>query len=199
MRDKRVRLSAFDAGELFQLVKSSPDYCGWKKLVERVKTNSTSLKAFRRGELTLCVTVFLRLLGFLNEGRRKHFLGKAELRDKNWGQRKGGISLASKFSKEQLKERMKKVRDNIRPARNEAYNSPPLENLDLCEFLGAMYGDGCTGKYLAKEKKSRLIYPTQIVGNASKDEEYIKRIGLIIKENFKVKPYLRVIAMDINN
>lgn len=194
MENKRVKLRKEDLKKLFDLIKRSPKYEGWNQLVKEVKTNNTSLKAFRSGERSTVGMVFTRLLSYLDKSQKNYFMSKAELLDLNWGTRKGGITTNSKLSQGELNKKMAKARSyiksNNRPKTFDKF--PSLENLDLCELVGALLGDGTTGKYITRGKRIRVIYLTRIVGNALKDVDYLKNLSRIVGKHFEVKPYLRV-------
>ncbi len=183
-----------DLKALFRLIKNSPNYRGWAKLANDVGTNSTSLKVFRRGEGTILESVFLKLTDYLDENEKRNFLSKAEFIDSNWGQSKGGIISNSKLSQGEINKKMAHARAGFKRKcwGKKILEFPPLDNLELFEFFGAMLGDGCTGKYFIKESGGRFIYPTQLVGNALKDFEFVKKMASIIERNFSVKPYIRI-------
>lgn len=63
--------------------------------------------------------------------------------------------------------------------------------MELCGLFGALLGDGSSGRYFAKGKNC-FIYPTTIVGNASKDADFVKQLSCILESYFNVKPYIRV-------
>ena len=192
MEKNRVKLNENSLRELFKFIKKSPKYSTWKKLVEDVQISNTSLKAFRRGERTIDKKAFLRLLSYLKKGIQRHFLSKSIFLYSNWGAKKGGINSCSKISSKELKERMKQARSYIKRKSQLLSNIPKLDNLELCEFFGAMLGDGSSGKYKSKEKGRKYIYSTTISCNASKDPKYIKKLSYTIKNYFGVKPYIRI-------
>lgn len=194
----RVRLNSASLKQLFSLVKNSPKYKTWVELSKDVGTSSTPLKKFRRGTGTILETAFLKLLGYLDEKDKTDFLSQAEYLDANWGAIKGGIISNSKLSKEELNNRMRKIRLCIKENKQKKQRDfskldlPTLENLEICELFGALLGDGCSGKYLTEGKRKRTIYPTQIAGNAIKDFEYVQKLGKIFEKYFGLKPYLRI-------
>lgn len=60
----------------------------------------------------------------------------------------------------------------------------------LCEFIGAIIGDGCIDGHRTKTGRSK--YNIFITGNSDLDRDYLlKRISLIIEELFQKKPKVR--------
>ena len=65
-------------------------------------------------------------------------------------------------------------------------------NKNLCEFYGALMGDGCLCKF---KRKNRKNYGTRIIftGHKILDKEYHERyLNELIKEEFNIKPYIYV-------
>ncbi len=182
--EKRVRLES--PQELFDLVRNSSKYITWNELVKDLRTNSTTLKAFRRGERTLSGPVFLKILTYVDAVHKEYFLSKGQLLDKNWGARKGGLNSISKLSTIELCKKMEKARAATRVFSRSYSVFPTLENANLCELFGAMLGDGSSGNYFSPQRRGRFVYATTVSGNANKDIEYLQRLAAIFKSNFSV-------------
>ena len=95
---KRVWLE--NPEDFFSLIKQSPRYTTWKGLVTESGSNSTSLKAYRRGHRSIDGKIFLRLLKFLPDSQANVILSQSKFPDAYWGMSKGGkLSVAKKKEK----------------------------------------------------------------------------------------------------
>jgi len=85
---KRIRLK--NARKFFAMVKTSAKDISWKNLVVETGCSNTSLKAYRRGDLTIPGKTFLVLLNYLGGIDKELFLDEAENLPNTWGTIKAG-------------------------------------------------------------------------------------------------------------
>ncbi|MFH1895445.1 MAG: LAGLIDADG family homing endonuclease [archaeon] len=185
MARNRVRLNDKYLVYLFRLVNDSPKYVSVNDLLIDLNCSRTSLKYFKRGKRTIPVDIFLRLLDYVPENEKSVLTSKAKYLPSTWSAVKGGIVSNSKLTKNQLKEKMTKVRSHIKS--QQSTSLPSLNNLDACEFFGTMLGDGslCTFK-----NEGRIRFDTRIAGNLKKDRIYLEYMVGLIKSLFNSKASL---------
>lgn len=153
----------------------------WNKVASYLGTNRSMIESYRSGKLSLPFNRFSLLLTLFTEEDKEYFNSKIKERESNWGQKIGG-KRAYKINKEKFDMGRKKgamaSKDNIK------YNfniNIPL-SIDLCEFIGAIIGDGFTNKY-------NNFYQTQITGDKHLDLEYYHKVLKPICEKlFSITP-----------
>ena len=140
------------------------------------------IDSYRKGNLSIPFEKFSLLMGLMKEEEDKdYFKNKVGEKESNWGQIIGGKN-AYKINKDKFDEGRKKgskaSKDNVK------YDfdvNIPLSK-GLCEFIGAIIGDGFTNKY-------KNFYQTQITGDKKLDLGYYQKVlKTICEELFKITP-----------
>ena len=177
---KRVYfLNDKDRKDFFDKVKVSK--VSWKKLANFLNTNRAMIDSYRKGNLSIPFEKFSLLMSLIKDEDKNQFNNKVGEKESNWGQIIGGKK-AYKINKDKFDEGRKKgsraSKDSVK------YNfdvNLPLSK-GLCEFIGAIIGDGFTNKY-------KNFYQTQITGDKKLDLEYYQKVLKPICEDlFKITP-----------
>lgn len=152
------------------------------------KTNISysCLKRWARGENLIPKEIFLKLL--IYSKNKNYWLNNTEYKLNNWGQKIGGINAIKKLSKSKLNKRLEKARKCIK---NRIPNVKINLNKNVCEFYGALMGDGC----LSKCKVNRWYrYYIIFTGHKQLDKDYHENyLNNLIKKEFQIKPYIQLI------
>ena len=155
----------------------------WSEIAKTIKTNRSMLDNYRKGNLYIPEEKFHELLNIINITRREYFLSEIIKRDNNWGQVIGGKKAYQKNKKD-----FDKGREKANQSRGVKYDfdiNMPLSE-EICEFIGAIIGDGFTNKY-------RNLYQTQITGDKNLDKEYYEKVlKNICEKSFKINPKISI-------
>jgi len=153
----------------------------WGNISKIIGTSRSMLEKYRDGKLNIPEDRFTQLLSLLQEKERRYFLNRIEKKPSNWGQIIGGKN-AYKVNIEKFKEGRKKGAKARRDCLKYFFDSNMNLSEDLCEFLGAIIGDGFTSKYNSS-------YITQISGDKNLDKEYYyKKLKPICENLFNISP-----------
>ncbi|MBU0958789.1 MAG: hypothetical protein KKB31_02470 [Nanoarchaeota archaeon] len=165
----------------FNEVKESEKIGSWKRLGEILGTSRSMVKKYGCGGLSIPENRFRIMIEIIPKDKRKNYLSLIKKKKSNWGQVIGGKE-AYKINKKGF-ERGRKIGAKVKS------NNPKYKfdiNLkiseDLCEFIGAIIGDGFTNRY-------GNLYQTQITGDKDLDFAYYhKRLKPICERLFNIIP-----------
>jgi len=151
----------------------------WSKIAKLLETTRSMLDNYRKGKILLSEERFQQLLNLLDNQLREKYLRVVSKKDNNWGQVIGG-NIAYENNKKYFDIGRKTAHRNCGVKYDFDINMPLSK--DLCEFLGAIIGDGCTNKY-------GHSYQTIIAGDKLLDKDYYNNILLpICLKLFKINP-----------
>ncbi|MCX6747200.1 MAG: hypothetical protein NTU63_03655 [Candidatus Pacearchaeota archaeon] len=172
-RDKKDCLKFFDE------IRISMNTRNWRDLGKILGTNKSMIDNYRQKKISIPENRFIILLDNLKEDRRNYFLKLIDKKENNWGQIIGGKKAYS-INKESFEKGRKIAAKNKKVKYNFNINLPLSE--ELCEFIGAIIGDGFTNKY-------GHLYQTQITGDNLLDSDYYnKRLKPICEMLFNISP-----------
>ena len=169
--------------DFFNKIKASKK--SWQKIGNFLGTNRTMIENYRRGKLCIPLDRFSKLIDLMSFDEKDYFANKIGYKESNWGQIIGGLK-AYKIKKQSFdKGRRKGIisRKNFGVKYDFNINLPLSHG--LCEFIGAVIGDGFTNKY-------GHMYQTQITGDKNLDEEYYQKVlSPICEKEFNIKPIIK--------
>ena len=142
-----------------------------------LEVNYSTLKKYRRGELTLTKDIFSKIIKY-SPNKENWEKNIKELQD-GWGNSMGGRISASKVNcikKMQYARKFKKI-TKVKINLNEVF----------CEFYGILLGDGCISKYKAYDGIERFVIA--ISGNKKLDSVYLKELKEKIKKEYNLHSY----------
>jgi hypothetical protein len=142
------------------------------------------LEKYRSGKILLPERRFTILISFIPSEEKGKHTKKISKKDSNWGQIVGGRKayLINKKAFELGRKKGNKFRSEF-PKYN--FNTNMELSEELCEFIGAVIGDGFTNKY-------NSAYQTEITGDKNLDKEYYEKIlSLICERRFNIKPIIK--------
>jgi intein/homing endonuclease len=143
----------------------------WTNIKNRFGLKKTHLDRIRAGKITIPESLFQQLLTSFDDNQQKAILKSTYIKERNWGQRKGGLLTYSRhpgvFQKGRIiGSRRTKYQFEINITLNAA----------ISELIGAFIGDGFTNHYGG-------MYVVQFTGHAELDEHYYnKRLAPIIHQ-----------------
>lgn len=151
------------------------DKISLRKFSEKIKTNYSNLKQYRRREKTIPKELFDNLVNY--SPNKNYWLENIKILEDNWGSIKGGKTSGrnNDMTKVRSLRRIPKIYIKL--------------NEKFCEFYGALMGDGCICKYKDSKNADRFIIT--ISGNKRLDKEYIIHLkeSLIKEYNLHSKYY----------
>lgn len=179
---KRILFSDENTRNLF-FIKLRDLFGTWTNLRKEYNLYKSRLESFMVGRLSIPEQLFTQFLTHLNKHDQKFFLRQVTFKEKNWGQKKGGLITYKKH-----KEIFQKGR--VLGGLKTWYHFDININLDkaLCELIGAFIGDGFTNQY-------RTSYVFQITGDAKLDKVYYLKVlvPIIKKMSSSSNPIISVI------
>lgn len=159
-----------------------------KELAHVLNVSRWTLKRWRSGTYSVSGESFAKLYSLFSEVRlfvKKHHL---EIKSASWGARQGGLTLARKYSREELRKRMSHIRSFIKIKPGNPQARIPAFTADFWEFYGTMLGDGCLSKYFIKSER-RIRYNVLITGGSIGDIGYFEQhLKPQIKRLFDLNP-----------
>lgn len=165
----------------------------WDALAKLFNICRSQFQSYQYGKTLLPEKLFNKTLGLLSEEKQDYFLNQTVAKPANWGMIKGGINNYKKNSEKiiaQLRKGFQRKVESGWPSKPVDLNMPLSE--ELCEFIGAVIGDGYIDGYL--DKTGRSHYHIGIIGDSELDREYhLGKLSKIVKDLFDVKtrPYFR--------
>lgn len=159
----RIRFDRKTLSAIFSQIGLGPG-----ELSEKTGAKVRAIKNWRIGNCTMPAQFFEKLC-LINPAIRK-YERKGEGLGSYWGSVLGGKRRVGRFSREEIKEQMKKARG----CKNTHF--PDIGEIDISnplalEFYGVVMGDGCVSRYYIK-KERRYRAETRISGNSIKDKKY---------------------------
>ncbi len=168
-QNKKDRINFFNKVKSYQK--------SWKRIKEILKTSRSMVDHYRLGRLCIPKNRFVILINLIPENEREYFWRKIEKKANNWGQIIGG-KRAYEINKDKFDEGRKKA---IKKVKYEFDINLPLSE-ELCEFIGAIIGDGFTNRY-------NNFYQTQITGDNLFDSNYYyNRLKPFCENLFNISP-----------
>ena len=146
------------------------------KLSESLGIKYSSLKKYRRGDLTTPKETFDKLIHL--SPNKKYWNSNIEILNSTWGCSKAGRISAEKSD---VNKRMKHAR--------RFRKIPSVEiklNKFFCEFYGALLGDGCISRFKSKDKEKYVIY---FSGNKNLDSNYFQWLKEKISREYGIYVY----------
>lgn len=172
--------------EFFKILKRTLNIKSWGKLQNFFDCPRTSFQAYHYGKYLIPENLFQKMIRCLNPKDKSYFEKNIITKNDNWGVVKGGQATYKKYPKLAEIAREKA----IKKARQKAFEKPVFDislSTELCEFVGAMIGDGNVDGYLQKKNKLPK-YHLSITGNSVDDFDYLsKYFPKIIQNLFNVK------------
>jgi len=170
--------------DFFLSVREGSGTNSWKELMRILCLPRTRFQRYKYGEALLSRQVFDSMLKFLPKEEQDAFIEKVIVKSENWGAIKGGKNNYKKNSAEIIKRLRKGFEDHLQPV---DISNPLTEK--LCEFVGAVIGDGCIDSHVDNKGKSK--YHINITGNAELDKDYLTNvIPSIAKDMFNINSYV---------
>ncbi|HLC72869.1 MAG TPA: LAGLIDADG family homing endonuclease [Candidatus Nanoarchaeia archaeon] len=153
----------------------------WKNLARIIQTNRSMLDNYRNGKLCISENRFLILLNLLTFEQQQLFLQEILYKSKNWGQRLGGLITSKKYPNN-----INRIRHLASTSKKNyvkyEFNITMSLSEKLCEFVGAVIGDGFTNQYGG-------AYEMQITGDRILDKDYyFTRLKPICENLFHITP-----------
>lgn len=184
---ERVEFSdAETRNEFFSLLKSYSNERTWDNLYKKFNIDRSLFQGYRYGQFTLPKDKFQTFLEFFPNQERERFISMISTKPGNWERRLGGKSTYSKYP------------EIFQQGREKAWHSPnhsgggrryydlniPLSQ-ELCEFIGALIGDGFTNQYGS-------YYQTGFCGDKRFDKDYYDTLIIpIARDLFEAKAHFR--------
>lgn len=170
-----------DCFNFFEEVKVQSNAKNWCAVGKIINTNKSMIESYRQGKFSLPENRFNQLLGILDNSKKDYFLKLVEKRSGNWGQIIGGKNAYILNKKQFDIGRNKAIRLHKKFVKYNFNINMPLSE-ELCEFVGAIIGDGFTNKYIN-------FYQIQIAGDRVLDSNYYYTILKPMCINlFKINP-----------
>ncbi|OGJ16896.1 hypothetical protein A3K73_00460 [Candidatus Pacearchaeota archaeon RBG_13_36_9] len=147
-----------------------------KELAKALKINYSPLKRYNRGELTIPLEVFKKLIKL--SPRKEYWMSKINNLEDNWGSVKGG-NISVKTGD------MSKRMEHARKFRKIKKVKIKMDKF-FCEFYGLLLGDGCISKFKAGKHEKYGIF---ISGNKRLDSAYLREMKKRIEGNYGIYVY----------
>lgn len=159
---QRVKFESDSIREsFFNAVKAKGNFESWAELYKYFSKRGTLIQKYRFGQLLLPLDFYEQLQNILPAETRTFFKSKIIFLDGNWGRVKGGEITRAKYPK------IFKIGRKIAHSTQEYSLGKGIElNKELCEFIGALIGDGFIGKY----GRTHIV---ELIGNNTLDNQYL--------------------------
>lgn len=148
-----------------------------KKFSKIIAVNYSTIKKYRRGELTLPKEVFEKLVEY--SSNKSFWLGQKIEFKNNWGALKGGFIAGTMSNKNKRAAYARKFRQIV--------NVKIRKNKEFCEFYGALLGDGCLVRF--RDYKNTRRYVIQLTGNLKLDKDYWIYLTALLSNQYKLHSY----------
>ena len=174
MMEKRIEFADSDIRkDFFEYLKKNCEIEVWNVLYRKFDITRSIFQNYRYGILTIPEKLFETFLLHFSEEQKNHFLSKISKKPSNWGAKLGGKTTAEKYPEQLEKGRALGLKKAIKKRRETSLKykfdlNMELSN-DLCEFIGALIGDGFTGKY-------GKTYWTELTGDLRLDYNYLTNV-----------------------
>ena len=175
--------------DFFVAVRKASLVKSWRELMYLIALPRTSFQNYQYGTHLIPGRVFDKMLSFLSLEKQEFFRAYSFTKPLNWGAVKGGKNCFDKHRNSRLKI-LEKARAKRKCHLKHVDLSLPLST-DLCEFIGAIIGDGSIDGHL---DNGRSHYNVGIYGDSRLDKHYLmEKIGPLIFKlfNVKIKSYFR--------
>lgn len=131
--------------------------------------------------------LFYEMIFYLSEDKQNYYIKNIFSKSANWGARKGGIVTFSKYP--EIFRKSRKIVSKIKKQYiNEEFFTLLKLNKNICEFIGAVIGDGCLDGYLDARNNSK--YHIFITGDAILDNNYLTKVLPAKLNEFNLSPYI---------
>ena len=186
MEDRIGFENADDRKEFFFVIRKAVAAESWLALAKRFELSRSHFQKYQYGECLLPESLFKKMLDCFSEQDGKVFREKVFTKPGNWGASKGGeitsgthpefVANARKFA--------------VLAVKNRVLAIPPINmplSEELCEFIGAVIGDGCVDGFL-QGRNGLSKYHVSITGHSMLDKDYLSRYHPeLIRSLFGVK------------
>ncbi|MBU0635472.1 hypothetical protein KKE06_00410, partial [Candidatus Micrarchaeota archaeon] len=173
--------------DFFNTAKQLSGGAAWKAFRALFGIGKSQLERYQNGCCLLSCERFEQILSFFSAQKQEHFQNSVFFKSSNWGVVLGGKRTAQLYPEEFAKRRengLKKIRE-LEPMKPIELNIPL--SVDLCEFIGAVIGDGCIDGHL--DKNSNSHYHTFLTGDSLLDNNYLSNhLSSIGKALFTANP-----------
>lgn len=154
-----------------------------KQISEKLQVSYSAMKKYRREQLLIPYHIIKKLCTLSRTDIDK--INFIELKESNWGQRKGGKigieRLFAKYDDETIRKWRRLGGKNSLIGRNVKQIKTPKKNESLGEFIGIVIGDGTLTKYFVR-----------ISGDKRYDHHYLKiYVYNLVIRLFGIKPAIR--------
>lgn len=200
MQDRIGFVSDDSRKQFFFAVREASGVPSWDALAGMFNIYRSQFQKYQYGKTLLPEKLFNSMLALLPKEKQESFSPLILKKSGNWGIVKGGKNNFAKNSDKiiaRLREGFQRKVASRELSEPVNFNAPLSE--DLCEFIGAFIGDGCTDSYVTKQGKSK--YHIQIVGNSVSDKDYLLiKLSSIAKNVFDIdaKHYFRKYSKALN-
>ncbi len=173
--------------EFFWAVREATGMKSWDALASLLGLHRSHFQGYQYGEHLLPEKLFIQLISFLSEENQCFFRNQIFTKPGNWGASKGGRKNFEKNGADVIKRLRAGFQKKIAEPTDRLASvnlSQPLSK-ELCEFIGAIIGDGSVDGHLNKRGRSK--YHIFITGDSKLDRDYLtKRMASIVKNLFDV-------------
>jgi len=162
-----------DRIDFFKKLRTCLKATNWMHVAKYFDIKRSPFQSYQYGKYLLPKNIFEKMQSHLNEETTQAFKEKIFSNPKNWGARKGGIITFKKHP--ELYETGRSIA--IKNRRLIALEKPllPIElSEDLCEFIGAIIGDGSVDGHLQK-RNGLSAHHISITGHSILDKEYLSQ------------------------
>ena len=186
--EERVFFNSDEAcKEFFSKFKEAHSLRSWRELAIRYGIRNSSFDSYRSGKYSLPACLFDKLLQSLPREDREYFFKQVFSRPNNWGAVLGGKVTSSRYPEEYARRRAKGLKKILSQKQSiiVRFNPKMKLSLGLCEFVGALIGDGFTSG-----NKRRCH--TEFTGDKFLDRKYHQHLSAIAFSVFGLKPYVNI-------
>ena len=175
--------------EFFLAVRKIAGKTSWDALAKLLELSRRSFQIYQYGECLLPNSLFEKMLAYLPAEKQVLFKEQIFAKPGNWGASKGARVTSQKHP-----EFIKKAREQaILRMKEKALEKPIMDislSKELCEFIGAIIGDGSVDGFL-QERNGLSKYHVSITGHSILDRDYLSRHHPeIIKSLFDINSHI---------
>jgi intein/homing endonuclease len=173
--------------EFFCLVRAVIGSKSWEELGNTFGLSRGQFQTYQYGHNLMPKLIFEKMKDNLVEDKQDYFNESIFIKPGNWGRVKGGLITFKKYPWICAKGRQIAIKK-----RKEIAKSMPLISLnltcDLCEFVGAIIGDGSIDGHINARGNSK--YHIFVTGDSRLDRTYLTKVLPKKISIFNLKPYV---------
>ncbi|MEI7961707.1 MAG: LAGLIDADG family homing endonuclease [archaeon] len=183
--EPRIRFQSAEVRkEFFLTARKGSNTQSWKDLAKQLELKRSPFQEYRCGKRLSPKSLYEKLETYVPADKKPIFIKNIKELPGNWGASKGGKTTLKKHP-----EILELGRKNNKEKRFERALLPIIMNIELseqlCEFIGAIIGDGNVDGHLKKNGLSN--YHISITGHSTFDKDYLTRhIPGLVKSLFSI-------------